>query len=297
MRPHGWALLRELAVWHAGQVTSTPTRPLPPKAARRRVTAFIPPQHGAWAFLVVPLLVGFAVAGWHGSGLLFAVAWVAAYPVSYFGGRALTARVRRGSWTRLARREAGRAAPWLGALAVLGIPLLWECPWLALVAVALGAAWAASLALAARYGERSMANDLALVGQAVCAVPLLWAVIASTGGVPGVAAGTPIWGSLPAASAALWVGTAAVGVYLLGSVLAVKSLLREAGNRRFRAFALGYHGLACVVAAWVDPVWLLGFAPALARVALLRPGMRPAAIGGVETVVAALFVAAAFMVL
>jgi hypothetical protein len=107
--------------------------------------------------------------------------------------------------------------------------------------------------------------------------------------------GTPIWASLQLAPASLAVGTVAVGVELFGSVLAVKSVLRQAGNARFRAACIGYHVAAFALASCVDPVWLLAFAPALARSLLLRPGMRPAAIGAVEAVVACLLVVAAFV--
>lgn len=264
-------------------MTGTESRTVP---ARRRVSGHIPPQHGAWAFLVVPLLTGFALTGWSGAGLLFSLAWIAAYPVSYFGGRALTARVRRGSWTRLARREAGRAAPWLVVLAGLGLPLLWSSPWLAAVLVALGLAWLVSLALADRFGERSLVNDAVLVGQAVCAVPLLWLVVADASGQPGV----PPGGSLLAASAA-------VGWLLFGSVLAVRSQLRGAGDPRLRWTSIGWHLVGVVLWGLVDLRWLLGFVPAAVRAVLARPGLRPAVIGAVESVVSACFVAAAFWAL
>lgn len=277
----------------SGSVTDTMPRRAP---ARRRMSAYIPPQHGAWAFLVVPLLVGFAQAGWAGVGLLFSLAWIAAYPVSYFGGRALTARVRRGCWTRLARREAGRAVPWLVAVAGFGLPLLWAAPWLAAVAGALGLAWLASLALAARYGDRSLVNDAVLVGQAVCAVPLLWLVVATVAGLPGVAPGTPVVAALEAAPASLRSATLAVGWLLFGSVLAVRSQLRGAGDVRLRWASIAMHAVGAVVWGLADPRWLLGFGPALVRAVVVRPGLRPPVIGAVETVVSACFVAAAFWV-
>lgn len=269
----------------AGSVGVTGTLPRPAPAPRR-VAAFIPPQHGAWAFLVVPLLTGFALTGWSGAGLLFCLAWIAAYPVSYFGGRALTARARRGSWTRLARREAGRAVPWLIALAVLGVPLLWIAPWLAAVAAALGVAWLVSLALAAKFGERSLVNDAVLVGQAVCAVPLLWLVVADAAGPPAAEPGPQ-----------LLAATGAVGWFLFGSVLAVRSQLRGAGDQRLRWASIGWHVAGVVLWGWVDLRWLLGFAPAAVRAGLARPGLRPAVIGAVESVISGCFVAAAFWAL
>ncbi len=245
----------------------------------------IPPQHGAWAFLVVPVLCGFAVAGASAAGWLFLVAWVCAYPVGYYLGRALTARVRRGSWTRLARRERTRAIPWAVLVGALGLPLALTRPWLLGAAVLLAVLWGMGLAIAARRGERSLANDLMLVAQAVVALPLAVAVVAGPAALTGDMAG-------PTTEATL-----VVAAYLAGSVLHVKSLLREAGRPMFRRVDVGWHGLLAVGSALASPWWLVGSLPALARAILLRPGMRPAVIGGVEAVVAALVVVAAFLAL
>lgn len=254
-----------------------------PRAPRWRPIP--PPQHGAWAFLVVPVLIGFAISGASPAGWLLLVAWVCAYPVGYYGGRALTARVRRGSWTRLARRELGRALPWLVLTGLAGVPLLLTRPWLLLAALALGVLWALGLWVAARRGERSMSNDLLLVGQAVAAVPLTVAVVAG----PSVLVGDLL---VPTAT-----GAALCAAYLAGSVIHVKSLLREADDRRWRALNLAWHAVALVAAVLVDPWWALGFVPALVRAIVMRPGLRPGAIGGIEAIVAMLVVLAAFLAL
>jgi hypothetical protein len=244
-----------------------------------------PPQHGAWAFLVVPVLVAFAITGASAAGWLFLVAWVCAYPVGYYGGRALTARVRRGSWTRLASRERSRALPWLALTALAGLPLAVPRPWLLLVAGVLGLLWALGLWVAAQRGERSMVNDLLLVAQAVVAVPVAAAVVAGPAAVLGELAGEVAQASV------------LVAVYLAGSVIHVKSLLREAGSPGYRTANRVWHAVALVGAVTVDPWWALGFGPALVRAAVMRPGLRPGAIGGVEAVVAVLVVVAAFLAL
>ena len=254
----------------------------------------LPPQHGAWAFLVVPLLVGCAVAGGNGWTVVFSLAWVVAYPATYFAGRAVTTRLRRGSWSRLARREAGRAAPWAVVLLLLGAPLVLAAPWLLGASALLLLLWAASLAASLRLGERSLLNDGLLVAQAVCAVPLVWALSTTTATSGPPSASTPSFGSAPVD---LWEATAAVGLYLAGSVLHVKALLREGHDPRFHRADVAYHGLLCVVMGLVSPGWLIGFAPALARSVALRPGQRPAVIGVIELGVACAFVVAAFVVL
>lgn len=232
---------------------------------------------------MVPVLCGFAIGGATAAGWLFLAAWLCAYPIGYYGGRALTARVRRGAWTRLARRELGRAAPWAVLTAAFGVPLAWTRPWLLLAAAVLSGIWAAGLWAASRWGERSMVNDLVLVAQAVLAVPLTVAIVA------GPAA---LGGSLRGVTATC---TALVALYLTGSVVHVKSLLRESGNVVFRRWDVGWHLLAAGLAALVDPWWLIGFVPALIRAVVVRPGMRPGAIGGIEAVVSVLIVVAAFL--
>ncbi len=209
------------------------------------------------------------------------MAWIAAYPVGYFLGRAAVVRLRRGSWTRLARREASRALPWTVGFVVLAVPLLALRPWLALVAAGVGLLWASSLLITLRRSERDLANDGVLVVLAVLAVPLMWAVTSD------------FQGSSPTSD--LWVVTAATGVFLFGSVLHVRSMLRRADDAAFRRLSVAYQIAAVIVFAFFSPWWLLGFVPAAVRAALMRPGLRPAAIGAVEMVVSALFVAAAIL--
>ncbi|HQZ86803.1 MAG TPA: YwiC-like family protein [Actinomycetota bacterium] len=259
-----------------------------PRSRSHGWTAYIPPQHGAWAFLIVPLMVGFTLAPMTWAGLGFAVAWILAYPVGYFGGRGLLVRIRRGSLTRLARREFRRGVPWAVALAVVGVPLLVVSPWLALAALVVAAVWSMSLLITLRRSERDLGNDLVLVVLAVLAVPLVWLVSAGAASPDG-----GFWPDVAAVPGPLWLATAATGAFLFGSVLHVKSLLREAGNVGFRRLSIAYHVLALVIFAVASPWWLIGFVPALLRSLVLRPGLRPAVIGAVETVVAVLFVVAA----
>ncbi|MCB0916218.1 MAG: YwiC-like family protein [Actinobacteria bacterium] len=256
-------------------------------ARRRRTwTSYIPPQHGAWAFLVVPLAVGFTTVSFSWVALLFGAAWIVAYPVGYFGGRALATRIRRGSWTRLARREAGRAVPWAVALAVLGVPLVVLRPWLVAVAVVVATIWGVSLLITLRESERALSNDVVLVVLSMVAVPTVWAIsVAEPGG----------WPELPPLPVAVGWATAATGVFLFGTVLHVRSLLREAGNRRFHWLSVGYHVVALVGFALVTPWWVVGFTPALVRAVALRPGLRPAVIGAIESVMSLFFVIAAVL--
>lgn len=281
-----WAGSGDRAAW-SGPPTGHGAVPAPRRAprARSRWAGAIPPQHGAWAFLLVPVLSAFAVSGTSAAGWAFCAAWVCAYPVGYFLGRGLTVRARRGSWTRLAARERGRAGPWALATAALGLPLAWTRPWLLAVAAALAVLWSAGLVVAARRGERSLATDALLVAQAVAAVPLAVAVVAGPAAMVG-----------PLGPATLQC-TLAVAMFLAGSVLHVKALLRRAGSGSFRRLAVGWHVGALVVTALSAAGWVVAFGPALVRSVAMRPGLRPASIGAVEAVVSLLVVLAAQLVL
>ena len=241
----------------------------------------LPPQHGAWAFLTVPALCGFAVAGASAAGWLLLAAWLCAYPVGYYLGRALTARRRRGRWTPMARREITRVVPWVALTAVLGLPLVVTRPWLIAVALLLAVLWALGLRIAARRGERSLANDLMLVAQAILALPLAVAVVAGPDQLAGGLRGSAVQATL------------VVGAYLAGSVLHVKSLIREAARTGYRWADVGWHILLVVGSAPASPWWLVGTVPALVRSVAMRPGMRPGVIGAGELLVAVLVVAAA----
>ncbi len=268
----------------AAPAPDAPGRAAPRRAATQsRWWPAIPPQHGAWAFLIVPVLCAFAISGASPAGWLFLAAWVSAYPVGYYAGRALTARARRGSWTRLARRERDRALPWVILTALLGLPLAITRPWLLGAAALLGVLWIGGLVVAARRGERSLANDLLLVAQAGVALPLAVGVVAGPREALDALGGPTLQATL------------IVTAYLAGAVVHVKSILREAGRRSFRIANLGWHGSLVLVGGLVNPWWLVGLVPALIRSILLRPGLRPGAIGGVEAVIATLVVLAAFL--
>ena len=186
------------------------------------------------------------------AGWLFLAAWVCASPVGYYlaGGSPLACGAGPGpDWPGVSVR----VLPWAVITGALGLPLLLTRPWLTAAAFLLGVLWALGLWVAARRGERSLANDLLLVAQATVALPLAVAVGAGPAAVLGDLAG-PV---LPA--------TLIVAGYLAGSVLHVKSLLREAGGPAFRRADITWHLALAIGAAVASVWWLVGLAPALAR--------------------------------
>src|SRR6478609_1160829 len=159
------------AVTPARGADRAPSRPAP--ARRRRVPrAWVPNQHGAWAMVVAPPVVGALVAGPTGWHALLVVAWLAAYCL-YFAAT---------QWLRSGRRPRYRS-PVLGyaaATAVLGVPLLVAAPALLRWAPAFAVLLGVSLRYAARRADRSYGNDLVTIAAAV----LLTVVAAGLGGTP-----------------------------------------------------------------------------------------------------------------
>lgn len=251
----------------------------------------MPPQHGAWAFLVLPIAVAVPVAPSTPVLLLLAAAWIAAYPASY----AVLAVVRdHASRHPDARRFARPLLIWWAAVLAAGVPLLALRPWLAWVALGYAALFSVNVVFARRRDERALVNDAVFIVECTAMVPVTWAVAAS-----GPSLAPP---SLASAPAHVWVLTVAVALLLSASTLHVKSLIRERADPRFarasREFAwaclLGSLGLA---AWWGLPTGLLLVVPfawfTLRSVALADPSSRPARIGMVELVGFVLLVLAA----
>ena len=246
--------------------------PTPPRSSVLR----IPPQHGAWAYLAVPLIAGpgaggpdldrRAVRGDVGAGVSGLVLPgtgtgdpVAARVLEPAGQAGATAMPCRGSRSPPRRSGAGGAAPWL-----IAAGWCWRWPGWS------GQVWPTP------DGERGFGNDLLLIAQSLVALPLLWWL--TEGSAPAPRCGGPQRSSAPTS---------------VGSVIHVKSLIRESDDRRWHVANIGYHVVAL---AWGSThPWLLPFGVALVRAVVLRPGMAAARIGAVEAVVSVLVVVATLL--
>ena len=245
---------------------STSTTPRP--AARR--TPILPPQHGAWAFLALPVVLACTVATPTWWTALLTVAWFAAYPASYAGGRLLHDR----------RPERFRRpfALWVALAAVPAALLLFRFPWLAWVGVPLLVLVAVNVGYARRNDERALANDLVFVGECAAMVAVTWAV----------AVGGRGWTPPPVDDGRVVALVAVCALVLTGSTLHVKSLIRERRDPRFAraslAWAAGCVPVAVVLAVgWGLPAgwWLVVPFVALLVRSLLLParGLPPKAVG------------------
>lgn len=241
----------------------------------------VPPQHGAWGFLGLPLLLGVAAAGWSPWLPLLAVAWVAAYPCSWAVTGLLTARRR----TRFRRA----ALLWTPVCVAAGLPLLVTHPWLLWVLLAYLALFAVNLLEARRRRERSIANDLVLIAECVLLVPVVAGVVDGVG---------------DAVTVDVLLAMLATGLTLLGSTLHVKSLIRERTNPAYttasRVVAVASPVVVVVACAAAGTAWLLAvpFVLLAARAVWWHdPTWRPVRIGLVELAGFALVAAAGFLTL
>lgn len=236
---------------------------------------YLPPQHGAWAFLALPLVLGAVVAPWTPLLLVLAVAWVAAYPWSYAALGLVRARRKQ--------RFLRPFAVWAAVVAPAAAALVVQRPWLVWVGAAYLLLFAVNLRYAAQHDERALANDGVFVAECAAMVWVVWAVGASEGSwVPPAADDVPV---------RAWVLVAVCGLLLIGSTLHVKSLIRERRDPRY-ATASRAVAVASVVAVaglagwWGLPAgaWLvLPFLVLAVRAFVVgRRPLRPGLIGMVE---------------
>lgn len=213
-------------------------------------------EHGAWAFLVVPWAAGLAPPGGSLAQLVLLVATVAGY------------------------LAANAATPWLRGRGGPGAPTM-----------VYGLLCAASTAVL-------LVDDPGLIRYGVLLLPLLGVVAWQTRRgrarslVSGIASMTAaaatsvicydLGGGAPSAQTA-WVLFAGCWLFFVGSLLHVKSLIRERGDARFRRLSHGYALVALPAALAVDPWLVPAFAVAAVRAWLpvLRT-VRTPIVGAVE---------------
>jgi hypothetical protein len=242
---------------------------------------WVPRQHGAWAMLAVPLLLGVAATAPSGWQIILAIAAVAGYLV------AATAQ----AWLRARRRPS--FVPSLvayGAVVVVsGTVLLVAFPALALAAIVVIPAGALVVGGARPGTPRDLANSL---GQTAIALVL----------VPAAGAVSGAW----EADAVVRATLVAAG-YLIGTVLVVRSVIRQRGNRAFAGLSVGFHAAVTVAAAatlaWPWAVYFAGLTCRAVALPLVerrwsggaRP-LRPVHVGIVEIVASTALVVLAFAV-
>lgn len=226
--------------------------------------------------LVLPFVAGATLGGWRLAHLWLGLLWLVAYLAFHAAGR----------WLRSRRRSRERGPLLVSAAACLPLAaatlatspqlLRWLPAYLPLLLL--------SLWLTARGAERSLANDAVTVLAAVLMTP----VAAEVGGT-----GEP---------AVVLVVTAVLLAYFLGTVLYVKTMIRERGRTGYVVASVASHLLGTAAAAWLVAtdrqrwpmvvVWLLLTVRAAAGPALNARRERPLrpVVVGVGEIVASLAV-------
>ncbi len=247
----------------------------------RTRTLWFPHQHGAWAMLAVPLLLGVAASRPDPWQFVLALAAVAGYLAS------ATAQ----AWLRSRRRTTyiPSLLVYGGVFAILGIVIAVSHPAVLATAVIVVPAAAIALSGAKPGTKRDVVNSLAQAASALALVPAA-ALLAA-----------------PLKAAAVLPALAVATAYLVGVVLVVRSVIRERDNTRFAVASVAWHAVATVLAAVLLPLpWALVGLALTARACALpivrrrragsgRP-LRPVHVGIVEIAATVVIVLVAFLV-
>lgn len=201
----------------------------------RKAGGWVPNQHGAWAFVIVPSLLGIVWAALNGQfraslPVLF-ITWL----LGYFAFFATT------QWLKSRRRPRYRNATYtycgitcaLGALLLVLEPHWWS--WGLVFAPLTGLA----LWLVLQKKERSVTSGLVTV-TAACLLPL---VVGSRGLTQ--LDGLPELGII----AAVCFG------YFFGTVFYVKTMIRERGSRTWIAISVAWHLAWAAGSLWLPTAW------------------------------------------
>jgi YwiC-like protein len=250
-------------------------------APRRTARLWLPHQHGAWAMLALPILVGIAASRFVPSQLLLAAAAV--------GGYLASATLQ--AWLRARRRRSyvSSIVAYGAATAFFGIPLLMLEPRLVLAAIVVVPAGVLTVAAARPGTPREPARSFAQVAQASVLVPASMLL----------AGETSAW--------VLGAATAIAAAEMAGSVLAVRSVIRERDNVGFAVRSVGYHVVITLAAVVALPWAYAALGAALTARAAALPlarrrlastgrGLRPVHVGLVEAVASIALVVVALAV-
>jgi uncharacterized membrane protein len=222
-------------------VTDRPSRP---NTTRSLIRLWIPTDPGAWTIAMMPAIAGALIGGGSWRAWWTVIAWALCYCTQFTVSRWLFSHRRR--------RYLAPAITHTVLLAVVGLPLVALTPellwWAPLYAALLALSWFA----AARRAERSLwGNAVSVV--AACAMAI---VICSMGS--GAQADSP---AAPSIATAGLITAAVFLLYDYGSVLFVKTMMRERGKRSYYIASVTWSIAFAAVATALHPA--LGIVAAL----------------------------------
>ncbi|MDR2975532.1 MAG: YwiC-like family protein [Propionibacteriaceae bacterium] len=232
----------------------------------------MPKQYGVWAMLLAPLIVGSVMGGFGWFHVVLMAAWLAAY-LCFMAVRGCLRRRGGSAYRTPALVYAAATTLAVSALLVWRPALVW---WAIPLALLLGG----SLVLIIRGHERSVLNDALLI-----AASCLMTVVAATADHLTELAGGEVVAVVAGSSS--WSATAVLVGYFWGTILYVKTMIRERGKRGWYWASVGWH-LAMVAAAVLANAWIVPVAVVVAARAALVPRLwpraKPALIGAGEVV-------------
>ena len=249
-------------------------------------------QHGAWAMMLVPILVGSILGGFTWPQALLTFAWLAAFfffsalglwikvgasARKRFGGKPLDPKRKAAVARRQARyRSALITYASLAAVGALGLVLI--KPDLVVWAPALAVCFGVAVWEMWRDADRSFLARASAVMASQLLTPIAFSL-----------------GSNPHDWARMWLATAVLTLYFVGTIPYVKTLIRERGSRAWIRGSIAYHGAVLTVAVviasvgmlswWIVALWVLLLVRSVAFPAWsnkLGKPLRPAIVGFTE---------------
>lgn len=203
---------------------------------------YIPNQHGAWAMLLLPVLAGLAVTEAAAVHIPLILGWLTVYLFSF--------PVLQWVKTKKAARYKKPVMVYGSLLVPLIVVIGWLEPRLMIYALLILPFFAVNLFFAKAKNERALINDIAAVFVFCSFVfPVMLA------GGTALREGVLLFVSL--------------FLYFTGTVLYVKTIIRERNNPRYYKASLLFHTAAAGIAFMIDPVLLIPFSVLLVRAAVL----------------------------
>lgn len=211
---------------------------------------------------IIPALAGVAFAGANVTTIWLLICWILCYCVQYTTARWLK--------SRHSRRYLPPTILYTAVLALIGIPFVIVHPEILLWAPPLAMLALLSFVAAKRRQERSIWANIVVILAACCmTVIICWIGTAPTSGSSWTAMLTGQW-TLPPLPADGLIAAIILALYEFGSVLFVKTMIRERGSRMYLIASWIWH-TGLVVAGFLVSSWLGGMGLVLLARSIILP--------------------------